>query len=464
MRDAALSIMNEPLVPLPARSPAVPRTLLCCAALAAVALSARAEQTMTSTETVIRLAVQPMPAPKPALRYLLLPELKEMTPGNPIPNYLTGLLDQDFAADQENFGRSALRQADRAARMDKPDWQILLRMRTDGIGLLLPDVQKMRALAAGLQARFRGEVALRRFDDALVTAKTMFAMSRHMSEQPTLISDLVGIAIAYIAVGPLEEMLEQPGCPNLYWALTNLPTPLISLDKGLEGERMLIGAELKDLDDAAPMTPEQIKKVVTHIDKILEFDKSRPENGTRAWLDRRGRDPKHLGAARTRLAESGYPEERLARFPADQVILLDEKREYEVRRDDLMKAMKLPYWELEVATAKATLPLEPKSPSTSLFDGFVPALTKVRQAQGRLEQRIALLRHVEALRLYAADHDGKLPEKLADVGVPLPVDPFTGKPFRYALEGATAHLRGTPPRGREMDPALNLHYEITIRK
>ena len=30
-----------------------------------------------------------------------------------------------------------------------------------------------------------------------------------------------------------------------------------------------------------------------------------------------------------------------------------------------------------------------------LFNGFQPAIQKVRRAQGRLEQRIALLRHVE---------------------------------------------------------------------
>jgi hypothetical protein len=81
-----------------------------------------------------------------------------------------------------------------------------------------------------------------------------------------------------------------------------------------------------------------------------------------------------------------------------------------------------------------------------------------------LEQRIALLRHVEALRLYAAEHDGKLPEKLSDIDVPLPVDPFTGKSFVYKVEGETAHLRGTPPHGEEKTSFYNIHYEITIRK
>ena len=78
----------------------------------------------------------------------------------------------------------------------------------------------------------------------------------------------------------------------------------------------------------------------------------------------------------------------------------------------------------------------------------------VRRAQARLDQRIALLRHVEALRLYAAEHDGALPANLSEISVPLPDDPFTGKPFRYEVTGDTAHLRGTPPPGAENEPEL----------
>ena len=88
----------------------------------------------------------------------------------------------------------------------------------------------------------------------------------------------------------------------------------------------------------------------------------------------------------------------------------------------------------------------------------------MRRAQGRLDQRIALLRHVEALRLYAAERNGTLPLKLSEVPVPLPDDPFTGKPFRYEVNGNTAHLRGTPPAGMEKEPAYNVHYEVTLQK
>ena len=85
-------------------------------------------------------------------------------------------------------------------------------------------------------------------------------------------------------------------------------------------------------------------------------------------------------------------------------------------------------------------------------------------AQGRLDQRIALLRHVEALRLYAAEHEGTLPAKLSDIAVPLPDDPVTGKPFRYEATGNTAHLRGSPPTGLENVPVFNIHYEVTLQK
>jgi hypothetical protein len=432
--------------------------LLCCAVLAASSLPARAEQVMTDTETLIRLKVRPRAEPKPALRYLLLPDLKELQPGNPIPNYLRCLLDQDFSVPQELLTNAALREADRAARMDKPDWQILLKVKTEGIGLLLPDVQKLRMLAAGLQDRFRAEVAGGRTDDALYTARTMFALSRHLGEHPTLIGDLVGIAIATITIGPLEDLLEQPNCPNLYWALTNLPSPLISIETGLEGERILIHGEFKELDDREPMSAEQIKKLIAHIEKIRSFEK-KPQKPVRAWLDERVKNQELVRGARGRLLEYGIPEERLARFPADQVILLDERLRYEVRRDEVMKFMILPTWQVEELISR----IKPAK-EEGLLDFLVPAIQKVRKAQGRLEQRIALLRCVEALRLYAAAHDSKLPDKLSDCPVPLPDDPFTGKPFRYKLDGSTAHLRGTPPRGQEKIAGVNIHYEITIQK
>jgi hypothetical protein len=462
----------------------MPRTLLCFAIFVVLAHPCAAEQTGATSEMLIRLNLMPAAAPKPALRYRLLPELREMNPGNPIQNYMKCMMEQKrFFFGEEAFhdreklltmplkempakelkdaGRYALSQVDWAARLDNPDWQVLLKLKADGFELLLPEVQQLRSLARAIQVRFRAEIAQCRFDDAIRTAKTMFAISRHLGEHPTLIGDLVGIAIVSLAIGHVEEMLDQPGCPNLYWALTNLPSPMISLDKGMDGERVMMAWVFRGLNDSAPMNKDQIEKFLADKDKLLEIGEGKPDKpSVRAWLSARTKDAATVSAARHRLIESGLPEDRLLRFPAEQVILLDEKRELDVRFDDDMKTIAFPFWQAELLAEKNKLKRTP-----ALFaDLLVPITINARRAAGRVDQRIALLRHVEALRLHAAEHCGALPTKLAEVAVPLPVDPFTGKPFRYELAGTTAHLRGTPPAGQEKIPAYNIHYELTIQK
>ena len=186
-----------------------------------------------------------------------------MSPGNPIEAYykcyleqyrftfdetrfetrrmlLAEPLDELPATDPRELGRLALIKVDRAARLDNPDWQVLRTLHADYLNTLLPDVQAMRTLARAMFARYRAEIAAGRLDDAMRSAKTLFAMSRHLGEHPSLIGDLIGIAIANLAVTPLDDMIDRPECPNLYWALTNLPAPLLPIRKGIQGERLIV--------------------------------------------------------------------------------------------------------------------------------------------------------------------------------------------------------------------------------
>src|SRR5262249_21329307 len=135
-----------------------------------------------------------------------------------------------------NYGGHALTQADYGARLDTPDWQVLDRVQTEGTSLRLPDLGPLRILGAALQVRFPVALARRNYDDAVRTAKTMFALARHLGEHPTVAGNLLGLSIAEMAVDTLEEMVQQPGCPNLYWALTDLPCPVVELRKGVQGD------------------------------------------------------------------------------------------------------------------------------------------------------------------------------------------------------------------------------------
>jgi hypothetical protein len=228
-----------------------------CLLTAIVPLPASAQnEPPPPTETIIKLLVDATPAPKPGLRYQLLPELREMHHGNPYPEYLKCFMEQqnfffnkqsseereklqtaplDELPDLRAYGGTALKQADYAARCTTLDWQTLQRLKSEGINFLLPEIQQLRMLAGALKVRLRGEIKDRRFDDAVRSLKTMYALSRHLGEHPTLIGNLVGMAIANIATGNVDELLAQPGCPNLYWAFATLPDPFFDMRRGLEG-------------------------------------------------------------------------------------------------------------------------------------------------------------------------------------------------------------------------------------
>jgi hypothetical protein len=445
-------------------------------------------------ETVVRLKVHPARAPHPALRYQLLPELHEMNPGNPVQGYLKSFMEQqNFYYNKDaidarekwltvplkelpveelhDYGGNALKQADYAARLDTPDWQILVQIKTEGSKLLLPDLQVLRRMADGLKVRFRAEVASRRFDDALHTARTMFALAKHLGEHPTPIGNLIALVFEDLALDPLEEMLQQPGCPNLYWALTHLPSPLVDLRKAMQGERAWQHLEFREISDRAPMTDAQIRRTVERLQEFLNIAEQgswwywQPaakgtQRDAQARLEAQTRDADRVRAARQRLQEAGIPEARQRQFPAAQVILLDERRAFEERRDAVAKVLTLPVWQ-----ARSLVGIDPDAKHReSLFGGVQLGGYKLLYTSGRMEQRVALLRCVEALRLYAAYHDGKLPAKLDDVKVPLPVDPMTGKAFVYQVKDGTATLRGTPPRGLERMGIFNVRYEVTIAK
>ncbi len=243
-------------------------------------------------------------------------------------------------------------QADRAARLDRPDWQILLKIKSDGINTLLPDVQALRGVARSLQARFRTEVTRGQIDEALRTAKTMFAMARHMGEHPTLIGDLVGIAIANMAVTPLEELLEQPRCPNLFWALTDLPEPLISLRTGIDGERLILWTLFRELNSTSPMSAEQIKNYIDPLDAMIR-QVAGPGNRLRDHFGSLAKDPEKVRAARKRLVAGGLLEPSVGAFPVEQVLLLDEARECQARFDEIVKIVKFPAWQFEVLFKKS---------------------------------------------------------------------------------------------------------------
>ena len=235
--------------PLFARSDSVPRILFCFAAVAAFALPCRAEQTSSAFETLIRLNVRPAPAPKPALRYRLLPELKEMNSGNPIQSYMKCVMEQKkFFFDEEAFQHREKLLTMPLKELPAQELTYYGRFDFESGRLGRPARQSRLAGPAEVEGR-RDRTAAPR--SAAVSApwpgpfkcgfgpRSPNAASTTRSELPrrcspcraTWASTRHSSATWWVSrslrwpSSQLEKMLDQPGCPNLYWALTNLPSP-----------------------------------------------------------------------------------------------------------------------------------------------------------------------------------------------------------------------------------------------
>ncbi len=93
---------------------------------------------------------------------------------------------------------------------------------------------------------------------------------------------------------------------------------------------------------------------------------------------------------------------------------------------------------------------------------LMPALHSARLAGVRCERQLDLLQCIEAIRLYAATHDGAFPPSLeAITEAPVPLDPATGKPFEYKAEGATATLTA-PCLPVPDNPAFMFRYKLEL--
>jgi hypothetical protein len=457
---------------------------------------------------VIRVELRPAAVSSPALRYALLPPLRDQKPGNAVPHYRTAIMTVKDAIKGldgtrwyerlDRWAQTPLAQLPRgevrgflryvdpglelvttAARHEIVDWELTEKLRKMGIGTLLPDVQEMRQFGTYLALRSRVAMAEGRLDDAHGDLQTLFAVGHDTAHAPILICDLVGLAIGAIAAERIDEFIQQPGAPNLYWALTDLPRPFVDLKAALQGERIAAYATfpnfpLSKADAAKVMTPEQVQQAIRLAEglQVGNLDLPRPVFQVNFGLDLQRKHER----AKQALADAGWPRDALEKMPQVQVGMLHGFLDYERYLDDVLKCMDLPYAEAapllmeNEKKSKAYRGIStPDQPAIALSGLMGPAMVRVLYARTRWERKIAALRCLEALRLYAAAHDGKLPARLDDIKeVPVPVDPFTGKPFDYQRDGDTATLYAAaaalPVAGRKPLPQDALYYDIVIKR
>jgi hypothetical protein len=164
--------------------------------------------------------------------------------------------------------------------------------------------------------------------------------------------------------------------------------------------------------------------------------------------------------AKRALIDRGLSPEAVKSMPVTQVVMLYTMQTYQDLRDEVHKWCYVPYPEaVERRQALEDLcrRVEEECEILPVARVFLPAVWACHTAVVRTDREIALLRVIEALRMHGAAHQGRLPEKLADVQeAPIPVDPVTGKAFGYQLDGDTAYLQGPPLPGAPLNCEIKM--------
>lgn len=324
----------------------------------------------------------------------------------------------------------------------------------DPISYLLPEIQTMRQLSRVQSLRTRVALAEHRVDDAIECLQQQFVLAAHLGEEPFLVSNLVGIAIARIACNDVLYLLQQDNAPNLYWAIASLPEPLVDMSTAMEYERGVLYQQLKVLKqvDEQPRTPEYWNDFLDAL--APQFGYFATELGIASDPDNH-QTVRHAlvgyviaaypGAKRFLMDQMDMTAQQISEYPPTQVVMLATVRYYDIARDEMFKYFHLPFWQTASKPQRSIRQQIKRDAKlygliTHPADMLLPAVTAVQNAQARCAQSVAALKTVEAIRIYATRNGGRLPQSLDELPLPAGIDPATGQLPGYQIDGESALL------------------------
>jgi hypothetical protein len=451
-------------------------------------LAAQDERPFVPLQFTISAAAEPVPA----LRYHLLPPPENQIEGNAVPVYMRVAFEQseewwrdihreparflefseqDFPV--EEAGKlvarfdATLKQLSDAAVRSHADWAYVLEGR-DPLTIPLPDSQSIRNFTRLLAVKARYETRSERYSQAIDSVRDGLALSRHVAAAPFLVNQLIGVAAAGVLLHQVDEFVQAPDAPNLYWALAELPRPFVVLRPGLGSESRLLTWRFPEL--AIPNATHDWEQLAKNM-RNWAVEVARMEVGVKAAPAiaelANPPSPEKLTAARQDLS-------RISAFSAADVADMSDA-ELTVRytvalhreiSEAWRKWLYLPYPQSIPRFSILAEKLREDARRRELFP-LVSLLSPIGGnlsiTQLSIDRQIARLQLIEALRMHASQ-TGTLPAQLSDVTIePVPLDPATGGPFAYKLEGEVATLDVTDLMGQSRD-VLRMPVRLTLRK
>ncbi|MEM7457391.1 MAG: hypothetical protein AAF456_23855 [Planctomycetota bacterium] len=438
--------------------------------------------------------IHPMGQPSSALRYTLLPSFFENRPGNAavyygkvkaeqtaffsnneLQNNIVDLIDTPLEQVKDSpHGPMACpdpiyQQLRNGALCEHCDWQIPIRHERF-FEILLPELQQTRHFCRLLAARARYQIAHGQYEDAIETLQTGYALAKHNTTGPTYVHMLVAIACQTLMDEQLECLIQQPDAPNMYWALAALPKPLVSIRRAAEAEMSFIELSfphLRDLSEEAisNRTPEfwhgQLVELLSSITYATSGNFDWDEANAEAELLVATLTMRGYPRARRLLVENGMDAEFVKDLTPSQAVLAAGIIEFHEQNQNLIKWSFVPYHQAAQGVRAASMEIRAipgfEEDVLGLAAMVSPAVEQVLAVQARGQRQTAVLQTVEAIRLYAADNDGRLPGSYEDLRMyPVPNDPVTGEAMAIEFGDEQLSLTGPELPGNVLDVKIEI--------
>jgi len=313
--------------------------------------------------------------------------------------------------------------------------------------VLLPDVQESRSYSRAMMAFSRASILEGDISQAEEWILYTMGLAKHVGETPFMVTQLVAVANASMALTAIEELIQHPQASNYYWDLANLPRPLVNYTKTWQFESRMWERTIPILSRLDEISSEEAwQDVVVKVFQAIHewqseaFPKFDTPEGKTTWREWVALSRENLHRVAPELAgrmksmsdaEIGirYWWLRLQQFENCENALSLEPYLALPRIDAAMR-------EMQLAFEREPLMKLWISPSMYVPSGMSHFVL--------LDQRIGMLRAIESIRDWSATHDGKLPASLNQLDLPIPLDIVNNQPFDWQLDadGTVGQLSG----------------------
>lgn len=303
--------------------------------------------------------------------------------------------------------------------------------------VLLPDAQESRSYSRAMMAFSRASILEGDIPQAEEWILYTMGLAKHVGETPFMVTRLVAVANANMALSAIEELIQHPQSSNYYWDLANLPRPFCDYVETAQFESRMWERThpiLSRLDDVH--TEEEWQDIVVKVFATIHewqseaFPELDSPEGQKAWTEWVALSRENLHRFAPEFAgrmKSMSDAEIGIRFWWLRLKQLESCE----NALSLEPYLALPRIHASIREMQLAFEQEPQmkqwiTPSLYFPTGMSHLVS--------LDQRIGMLRVIESIRDWSATHGGKLPQTLDQLDLPVPLDIVSNRPFEWSLD------------------------------